>query len=168
MKINKFTKFKTERILLDLLKIEFVNNLFLLRSNDDVVKYVAKNKDVSINDSLLFLHKINKGVKNKKWFYWGIYHKKENKLIGTICLWQFNEAKTEAEIGFELLPTYQGLGYMSEAISPILNFAFKKIQLHKIIGFTHSKNVNSIKLLTKLNFKFHKNEGENSIYYLTT
>ncbi len=167
MKINEFTKFNSERISLNILKTTNVNDLFLLRSNNEIVKYVEKQKDATIKDSLLFLEKINAGIITNKWFYWGIYNNIDDKLIGTICLWQFNEAKTEAEIGFELLPTYQGKGFMSEAILPILNFAFKKLQLHKIIGFTHSKNTKSIKLLAKFGFKFDKKEGINSIYHLT-
>jgi len=167
MKIKEFAKVTCNRIYLDILKKEHNYDLFLLRSNEDVVKYVDKLKDKTEKESLLFLNKINKGVFDKKWFYWGIYLKTKNKLIGTVCLWQFNKNRTEAEIGFELHPNFQGKGYMSEAINSILNFAFNHLKLNKVIGYTHSKNKRSIQLLKKYHFKLTNTNKENDIYTLT-
>jgi ribosomal-protein-alanine N-acetyltransferase len=167
MKFDKFVKFILKRIYLDNLKTAYNHDLFLLRSNEKVVKYVDKPKDKSENETLLFLNKINQGVFDKKWFYWGIYHTTKNKLIGTICLWQFNEDRTEAEIGFELHPSFQRKGFMSEAIPPILNFAFNYLTLKKVIGYTHSENQKSIQLLKKYHFKLTNTDNENNIYTLT-
>jgi len=167
MKIIKFSKFTSARISIEILKKDYIHDLFLIRSNENVVKFVDKPIDKSEQETLLFFNKINAGIIEEKWFYWGIYDKAKDKLMGTICLWQFNKDKTEAEIGFELHPSFQGNGFMSEAIPFILSFAFNKLKLIKVIGFTHSKNEKSIQLLKKHQFKLDRIEKEHHIYILT-
>ena len=167
MKIIKFSKFTTARISIEILKKNYIHDLFLIRSNENVVKFVDKPIDKSEQETLLFFNKINAGIIEEKWFYWGIYDNAKDKLIGTICLWQFNKGKTEAEIGFELHPSFQGNGFMSEALPIILNYAFNKLKLVKVIGFTHSNNKKSIQLLKKHQFKLASIEKENQVYTLT-
>jgi len=108
MKITEFSKFTTARISIEILKKDYIHDLFLIRSNENVVKFVDKPIDKSEQETLLFFNKINDGIIEDKWFYWGVYDIAKDKLIGTICLWQFNKNKTEAEIGFELHPFISG------------------------------------------------------------
>jgi ribosomal-protein-alanine N-acetyltransferase len=95
--------------------------------------------------------KIEKGL-NKQWFYWAISSKNSPGLIGTICLWNFNEENKSAEVGYELLPIFQGKGLMQEALSNVIVFGFKTAKFKRIIAYTHSRNDKSIKLLQKAGF----------------
>jgi ribosomal-protein-alanine N-acetyltransferase len=108
-------------------------------------------------------------VKKGKTCFWGISELGNTKLIGTICLWNFNSTKTVAEVGYELHPDYHKKGIMSEALNTVLNFGFKDLQLKTIEAFTSQYNQPSRKLLQKFNFKLDVNrvdEGfpDNLIY----
>ena len=92
-------------------------------------------------------------------------------MIGTVCLWNFSEDKRYAEIGYELLPTYFGNGYMDETIKEVVKFGFETIELQTIEAFTHYGNASSIKLLEKNKFilqEKRRDEGfpNNRIYSL--
>ena len=101
--------------------------------------------------------------------FWAIQQKEESKLIGTISLWNFNEAKTIAEVDYELHPDFHHKGFMSEALESVIEFGFTKLELVTIEAFTDAKNINSQLLLKKFNFKYEsyrKDKGfpNNKIY----
>ena len=87
-----------------------------------------------------------------QWFYWAICLTETDQLIGTICLWNFSEDRSRAEIGYELLPAFQGKGIMQEAVEAILAFGFEKLSLHGIEAIPTSDNKASIRLLEKNHF----------------
>ena len=85
--------------------------------------------------------------------------------MGTICLFDFSDDNSKAEIGFELLPAYQGKGIMQEAASKVVVFAFQQIGLKTIDACTHPENLGSIRLLEKLNFERHSVVDDNLLLF---
>ncbi|MHB1392864.1 MAG: GNAT family N-acetyltransferase [Clostridia bacterium] len=83
---------------------------------------------------------------------WGITPKNENKLIGSICLWNISEELSKAEIGYELMTEYQGKGIMSEAIKAVIEYGFENMKLNLIEALPYSDNIRSIKLLERNSF----------------
>ena len=92
-----------------------------------------------------------------------------DKLIGTICLFDFSDDNLKAEIGYELLPEFQGKGIMQEATSKVIDFGIQRIGLNLIKAYTHSENQSSTRLLEKFNFKKNSSsEGNLMIFKLTS
>jgi [ribosomal protein S5]-alanine N-acetyltransferase len=60
---------------------------------------------------------------------------------------------SKAELGYELLASYQRKGIMTEAITAVLDFAFTQLALSKIEAWTHPQNERSSALLHKVNFR---------------
>ena len=157
-KIN-FTPFpvlKTERLTLRCLDLSDDQLLFKLRSDKIVNKYIVRPKQKDIKEIRAFISKINEEINNNEWIYWVISLKDDPTLIGDICFWNFSEDKTVAEIGYELDPTFQGKGIMSEALKKIIDFGFDKIKLNTIEAYTHKNNSDSTKLLHKYSFKLEE------------
>jgi ribosomal-protein-alanine N-acetyltransferase len=173
-KLN-FTPFPiltTERLILRSLEVSDDQQLFKLRSNKRVNKYIVRPKQKNIKEIRTFINKINDGINNNEWIYWVITLKDNPTLIGDICFWNFSEEKTVAEIGYELDPAFQGNGIMSEALKKIIEFGFQVIELETIEAYTHKNNNNSTKLLQKYNFKqdverIDKENIDNIIFALT-
>jgi|GEM_PF-120286 len=161
-----FPGLKTERLHLRQLKPENEKQLFELRNNERVLEFIERPKANSMEDVRDFMNEINQGIADNKWLYWGISIKNDPKLIGTICLWNFNEKIAEAEIGYELHPNYQGKGIMQEAVGKIIHFGFEILKLESIRAFTHPKNNKSSKLLEKMGFVFQKQSDSFSIFIL--
>lgn len=147
-----FPNLATERLNLRQLRSEDENEIFKLRSDERVMKFIAKPKYKTMEEAREFIDRINKGISKNEWIYWGITLRNENTLIGTICLWNISEEHFRADIGFELSPDFQGRGMMQEAMTLVLDYGFKIMKLHTIEANVNPNNLPSIKLLERNNF----------------
>lgn len=74
------------------------------------------------------------------------------ELLGTCALWGINEQSRRAEIGYILSPQGWGRGYMYEALSALLEYAFHELNLNRIEADTDPRNERSVRLLGRLGF----------------
>ncbi|MFZ1705894.1 MAG: GNAT family N-acetyltransferase [Saprospiraceae bacterium] len=146
----------TERLILRQLLDTDVQEIFLLRSDPVINKYLDRPPCKSLDDASKFIDKI----KNNGTLYWAISLKEHEKLIGTICLFDISEELKKGEIGYELLPEFQGKGIMNEATKKIMEYALHPLGLTTINAFTHKDNKPSISLLIKLKFENQHARGE--------
>jgi ribosomal-protein-alanine N-acetyltransferase len=160
----QFPVLSTKHFTLRQLSTEDKVEIFILRSDERVLKYLDIQKAEKIEDAIIFIDKILNGNNFEDWIYWGISEKGSSKLIGTICLWNFSVDKSKADIGFALLPEYQGQGIMQEVIPVVLDYGFTQINLKSIKGEAAADNIKSIKLMEKFGFKFEK-EIDNMVLY---
>ncbi len=168
---KNFTPFpvlKTERLTLRQLVIRDDKEIFALRSDDNVNKYLDRKSSESIEDAKNFIQTINQNIQRNDSIYWAITLNGTNKLIGTICLFDFSDDNSKAEIGYELLPDFQGNGIMQEATSKVIDFGIQDIGLNSIEAHTHSENQSSARLLEKLNFKRHSAGDNNFMIFKLT
>ena len=147
-----FPKLTTERLILRQLKAEDAAEIFALRSDERVNKYLDRPKAIAIEDAIAFIKKINTSIANDESIYWAITLKNSDKLIGTICLWNISRENSRAETGYEMHPDFQGKGFMQEALSKVLEYGFETMKLETIDAYTHPDNNKSTKLLEKNNF----------------
>src|SRR6185437_15822575 len=130
--INKnstpFPTLATERLILRQLFESDVEEIFLLRSDPIINKYLDRQPSKTLEDSLAFI----KNIRNNEVLYWAITLASREKLIGTICLFDISEELKKAEIGYELLSDYQGQGIMSEATKKIIDYAYHALGLKTI------------------------------------
>lgn len=168
---RNFTPFpvlKTERLTLRQLVSSDANEIFALRSDGNVNKYLDRKPSKSIEDAITFIQTINENIQRNYSVYWAITLNSTDKLIGTICLFDFSDDNLKAEIGYELLPGFQGQGIMQEAASKVIDFGHQHIGLNSMVAYTHAENHSSIRLLEKLNFKMNAPcEGNLIMYKLT-
>jgi ribosomal-protein-alanine N-acetyltransferase len=99
---------------------------------------------------------MNNGVDNDLWTFWGIFLNDCKQLIGTISLWNFDQANNSAELAFGLHPIYQHQGYMKESVTVVCHFGFSQLHLKTIFAYTEKENIPSQKLLVSLGFSFAK------------
>ena len=156
--IKSFPTLTTERLLLRQLSEHDAQEIFLLRSDTAINKYLDRAPCNTLDDAMGFIRKINE---NSTLNYWAITLKDTGKLIGTICLFGFSEEIKKGEVGYELSAEHQGKGIMNEAAKEIIRYAFQVLGLKAIEAFTHKDNENSTKLLRKLDFEQTGVDGEN-------
>ena len=78
---------------------------------------------------------------------------KENNPIG-LCGLLKREYLEYPDLGFAVLPDFEGKGYVTAASQKILNYAFTDLCLEQIHGITKEQNKRSRKLLLRLGFQF--------------
>jgi [ribosomal protein S5]-alanine N-acetyltransferase len=156
-----FPVLRTERLILRQLVSSDANEIFALRSDNNINKYLDRKPSTSIDDARNFIQTIIENIQRNDSIYWAITLNGTDKLIGTICLFNFCDDNLKVELGYELLPDFQQKGIMQEAILKVIDFAIQHIGLHSIEAYTHSENQRSTRLLEKLNFKRHSAEDDN-------
>jgi [ribosomal protein S5]-alanine N-acetyltransferase len=163
-----FPILKTERMTLRQLVFSDANEIFALRSDINVNKYLDRRPSKSIDEAEVFIQTINENIKKNHSIYWAITLSDTDKLIGTICLFDFSDDNLKAEIGYELLPDFQRKGIMQEATLKVIDFGIQLIGLHSIEAYTHPENKESTRLLEKFNFKKHSLESDNLMIFKLT
>jgi len=154
LKLN-FTPFPTittRRLVLRQLQDGDVHDLFALRTNELVNRFLDRPVPQSVNDVREFMAKVNQITHDNEGLYWVITRKNEDKLLGTIGLRNFEPEQRRAEIGYELHPDHQGQGIMHETITHVLTFGFDRLGLHAIMADTDPANLRSIQILKKHGF----------------
>jgi ribosomal-protein-alanine N-acetyltransferase len=157
LNFTAFPKLVTERLILRQLEAEDANEIFALRSSDEVNRFLDRPKAITIEEAKQFIYKINDGINKNERVYWAITLKNETKLIGTICYWNISKENDRAEVGYELHPRYQGKGIMQEALLKVIDFGFEQMRLKTITAVPSDDNIKSRKLLEKNNFKIDSN-----------
>ncbi len=155
-----YTELKADKLILKKLNLEDRNEIFAIRSNKEIAKYLDRPSCKSLDEADSFILKINSGIEKGEWFYWGICVEPNKKIIGTICLWNISDDGLNVEIGFELFPEYQGKGFMSKAIKLVLNFAFNVAKFEIINGETVAENSKSINIMKKFGFVRNQNSSD--------
>lgn len=82
----------------------------------------------------------------------GIELAASGKLLGTCFLWGINTQCRRAEIGYILGSQSWGQGYMREALSALLDYAFTELNLNRVEADTDPRNERSTGLLHRLRF----------------
>lgn len=125
-------------------------DIFDLRSNPAIFQYTDMTPYESIKRAEKFIRSVVKDVNKREVYFWGV--EVEGKIVGTICLWNFDFFYEKGEIGYELSPAYQGKGLMTEALKHVLNFAEHDLKLKAVEAITHYDNQPSVALLKKYDF----------------
>lgn len=83
---------------------------------------------------------------------WTIISKEENRMVGDLCFVGEPNSKGEVEIGYGTYEEFQNRGFMTEAVSSIINWAKMQPSVKSIIASTDKSNDASFKILIKNNF----------------
>ena len=148
-----FPILRTERLTLRQLVINDEQEIFALRSDSEINKYLDRQVSNTIDDARNFINTVNENINKNDSLYWAITLSDKNILVGTICLFSFSDENDKCEIGYELLTNFQGQGIMKEAVEKVIDYAFNTINVQKIEAFFHRDNMRSIRLLDKFSFK---------------
>ena len=143
---------ESDRLTLRPLRVEDDEAIFRLRSHPETFKYVDIKPYATVERARNFIKAVEKDIANAEAFFWGVALKDTDTIFGTICLWNFQKFKTQAEMGFEIHPSEHGKGYGTEAVAAVLQWLKNQDDFEIIDGITHEENIPSRKLLKKSGF----------------
>jgi ribosomal-protein-alanine N-acetyltransferase len=152
LNFNPFPTLTTERLILREVVVDDHKEIFFLRSDAGILKYLDKEPSPSINEAVEHIEKISNLIRTNESILWGITLKDNPKVIGTICFWQMIKEHFRAELGYALHPNHHGKGIMHEAITAVLDYGFTQMKLHSIEAKVNVANEASIKILERNNF----------------
>jgi len=83
---------------------------------------------------------------------WTLISKEYNKMVGDLCFVGEPNEEGEIEIGYGTYEEYRKRGFMTEAVSAMIEWATKQPEVRSIIASTEKNNTDSFSILEKNNF----------------
>ena len=102
---RNFTPFPiltTEKLTLRQLSIDDQQNIFALRSDKEINKYLDRQVSKTIEDAINFINKVNDNIKKNNSIYWVITLTKTKYLLGQFVYLIFQTKKVVAKLGMNL------------------------------------------------------------------
>lgn len=161
---KEFPNIETKNLILKSFTIQDAEELFKIRSDDRVTKYLDRDNHKTVDESKTMIQAIIQSYKDKAGITWIIREKASFEVLGYAGFWNLVRENVRAEIGYALKPEYWGKGYMSETLLKVIEFGFNEFKLHSIVGNVNPENKRSIKLLEKLGFKKEAHFREDYLY----
>lgn len=157
-----FKNLESQRLLLRQITPADVNEIFALRSDTEVMKYVARPLCKNLDDAMVLINMIEQKLFSNEGINWAITLKDNNTLIGFIGHYRIKWEHFRSEIGYMLSPEFQGKGIATEAIKLVVDYGFQDMKMHSLEAVIDPQNAASAKVLEKNNFikKAHYKENE--------
>ncbi|MBM7655179.1 GNAT family N-acetyltransferase [Neobacillus cucumis] len=151
-----FPILETKRLKLIELTHQHANAVYEILSLDVVTQFYGTSPFTLPAEANRLIDIYYKNYLDKRGIRWGIKLKENQRIIGTVGLNVLHLKNKRAEIGYELHPSCWRKGFAVEAVSEVLKFSFKKLELNRIGAVVYPENNASLSLLEKLGFS---NEG---------
>jgi RimJ/RimL family protein N-acetyltransferase len=125
--------------------------VFTYQSDPSYLQYYPWHNR-TINDAQNFVQKLIfwQREKPRVKFQLAIVLSEQNQLIGSCGVRMKQANSRQAELGYEIDPSYWGQGYATEAAQKMLVFGFRELKLHRIWATCLLENVASTRVLEKL------------------
>ncbi|NER15472.1 GNAT family N-acetyltransferase [Leptobacterium flavescens] len=156
---------ETERLYLRELERNDHDFLLRLMNSPGWLKFIGDRGVKTPEDAINYIEE--RFLKSYQTFGYGLYlmEAKADKTALGICGLVKREHLEYPDIGFALMPEFEGNGFALEAAQATMKYAKKELKLEKIAAITDQENERSIHLLKKLEMEFDKmipSPGEDS------
>lgn len=164
MNFEPFPNLTTERLYLRAIDMNDAEDMFVLRSNVDAMKHIARPIAKTIDDAKAVIEKIQTLVAKNEGIAWGITTRQENRIIGTISFHLVDVANHRATTGYMLLPSLWKKGIITEGLAAVIQYGFETMNLHSIEAHVSPINIASKNVLLRCGFVQEASFRENFFY----
>ncbi|WP_028594999.1 GNAT family N-acetyltransferase [Paenibacillus assamensis] len=148
------TELHTERLHMRKMKVSDSPSLFKIWSDPDVTEFMNVSSFTEESQAKDLIKLLDELSQDNKAIRYSIIDKVSNEIIGSCGFNYLDFEHAKAEIGYDIAKTSWGRGYATEAIQSLLDYGFSTLELNRIEAKVEPENVNSAKVLRKLNFSF--------------
>ena len=150
---SPFPEIKTERLLLRCIEKTDAPELLSLRSDDDVMQYIGREKMKTLEEAQVFIQKFRDSLNGNENIMWVIsFREQPATMIGYIGYWRMKPEHYRAEVGYMLNSAYWNKGIMKEALQAVIQYGFNPMNLHSIEAHINPDNTASAAVLEKSGF----------------
>ena len=140
----------TERLILEDLNGEDLDNIRWIARDRDLMKYVLIWLENDEQVAGFLQHAIDEaGQENRMEYVLAARMKETNAFAGLTFIEIDRELKSTAEVGIVLLPEFCNAGYGSEILRAYLAFGFETLGMHRVYGKCDELNRASALLMEK-------------------
>ena len=142
----------TKRLGLRLLAEGDEHALFAIHSDPEFMRYWSTPPWTSLDQAVQLIAKDTRELAAGMHFRLGIFERQSGQLIGTCSLFKIDAQCRRAEIGYGIAREFWRQGFMTEAVSTLIDYAFGELKLHRLEADIDPRNTGSGRSLEKLGF----------------
>ena len=150
--LSDFPVLKTPRLVLREMLLEDKEDIFRMQADPRMCEHSDSRPETEISGTEEYIERMAAGIHEGNWLIWAIENIESQRVIGTVCIWNFSKDKKIAELGYGIIPECRGKGLMKEALNRIIEFSFKDLKLEALDAYTEENNHSSIGLLKSCSF----------------
>jgi ribosomal-protein-alanine N-acetyltransferase len=145
---------ETERLILKKIEPANANDMYAYASLDQVTRYLLWTPHLNIEETKGYIEYLQKQYRRGSYADWGLNCKADGVFIGTCGFANMDFTNNKGELGYVLSPSYQGKGYMREAVLAILKLSFLELGLERVELRIMEGNKASVKFAESVGFKY--------------
>jgi [ribosomal protein S5]-alanine N-acetyltransferase len=149
--MNAFPTLETERLILREIISEDAPEVFGIFSDPKVMLYYDIEALTEPKQAFEVINRFTEWRQKEQGIRWGIALKGSGRILGT-CGLIWKRHNRSAILGYDLSWDFWGRGIMTEALKPVLTYAFDH-EVNRVEAMTHTENVTSQRVLTRLGFQ---------------
>lgn len=142
----------TARLAIRLVREEDLPSLLEINADDTVTRYLPYESWRGLEDAQEWLGRAMTRLAAGEAWQFVIVQRASGCIIGSCLLFHFDLPSGRAELGYLLGREYWGAGYMQEAASALVDFAFGTLGLRRLEAEIDPRNEASARLLERVGF----------------
>ena len=150
---NALPTINADRVSLRSIDDHDVDAFYAIYSHPEVMRYWSFPALTNPDQAAKLISEIHDGFQKQALLKWGVARRTDDLLIGSITLFNLDFTHRRAEIGYALGRDYWRQGYMHEALSAVISYAFDELGFHRIEADVDPRNDASIRTVERLGFQ---------------
>ena len=140
---------ETPRLILRRIAMSDAKDIFAYSCDEEVARHVLWSAQKSIGEAKEYCRFMMRKYRNDEPSSWGIIEKKTGKLVGTIGFMDYSEDNASVEVGYSLAHWLWNSGYMTEALSCVIDYTFESMDVNRIEAQHELTNPSSGRVMEK-------------------
>jgi RimJ/RimL family protein N-acetyltransferase len=149
---DRFPVLTTARLVLRETIAEDVAAVFAMESDPVAMRYWSRPPMQDVSEAQASVERAIGLFATRTALRWAITRAGDRHLLGHVSLFSFSEQNGRAEIGYGLAREHWGMGFMNEALTAVVDYAFGPLGLRRIEADTDPRNLASLRALERLGF----------------
>ncbi len=141
---------ETKRLVLRMPKKDDDYFLYLLNKDKEVMKYIGP---VKTREESSDYFRLARAISSENFGYRIAIDKQSAEFVGWFVLKHLDKTD-QIELGYRIMKKYWGQGLATEGAKSMIEMAFNKLNVDKLVAVTEPENSASEKVLIKLGFRF--------------
>jgi ribosomal-protein-alanine N-acetyltransferase len=143
---------ETKRLLVRTMLESDLPEIFACYDHPEVAKYTPPIRWPNLEHATTWYHRRRVDVLAGRAKQFVIVAKDSERVIGTSVLFNIDATHRNAEIGYALGRDFWGQGFVREAVTEVIDYAFAALQLHRLNASIDPRNTASANVLLRFAF----------------
>lgn len=154
-KEERYMNLDTLRLKLEPFNDAHFEGLRVMDSDASVMRYITNGVVKTPEETWESIRKVQARWQKYAFSWWAIKEKSSSAIVGAACLQHLENVEgAPLEIGWRLIPEYNGKGYATEAAKAIIEYAAKQVGATYLVAVADPGNTPSHRVMQRLGMTY--------------